>query len=69
MKKIHIRNKQELHETIIKRGYSLSIMSKKIGKSRQYLSKSLERGIIGAMPAKALSEELGIEYDELFEIM
>jgi hypothetical protein len=66
--RIYYKDAKAFELLVIMSGYTHSALSKKIGKSRPYLNKSISRGIIGADAAKKLTEVLESEFDEIFEI-
>ena len=66
--KIYYKDKKAFEILIIILGYTQSSLSKKIGKSRPYMNKSLERGIIGADAARKISELFKEPYENLFEV-
>jgi hypothetical protein len=65
--RIYYKDPKAFELLVIMNGYTHSALSKKIGKSRPYLNKSLSRGIIGADAAKKLIEVLDGDFDEIFE--
>lgn len=66
--KIHYKDTKAFELLVVMSGYTHSALSKKIGKSRPYLNKSISRGIVGAGAAKKLIETLEADFDEIFEV-
>jgi DNA-binding XRE family transcriptional regulator len=66
--KVYYKDKQALNLLIVKKGYTQSNLSKKIGKCRQYINKSLQTDVIGPNAARKVAEFLEEPYENLFEI-